>query len=234
MENLLYFIQKLQEPPIKKLDVLPEEVVVIPCMQKFKMAPYKFKTVKLSNAFLFEDEESIFYIADGEYGAIFITRTTANLYEYVFKDPYGIFPQSLRYYVADEHVFTPLLQYIKDKFGVFFTSASAHEKSTFLPVLKAGKELEKDYFIQGRLELLRIHVHETGKLSSFYLQPAKDKDKIYNHKFESTTIHRFKNSRGHWFLEVPVTAKITSEDHETIEIPSGNYIAHHPPPEVAD
>ena len=240
----LDFARELAEPKFQELAIVPSHVI-IPPLQRFEMAPYKFNAVKLRDAFVFEDDEAMFYVKNeyswehnyyvSQYGMYFVTRTSGRLYHAELTEK--SFPKSLQYYVANERKGIDLDKYVEQKFGVCMTChALGVKKSTWKPIHEAEpSDIEEDYVRQGSLELLRVKItdEEWYKLLGLYLNVPESLDeasRIYNHVFSSADVYRFKNNPEFFFVRVKEDGEIKSDDHETVKIAKGDYLAYHPVP----
>jgi len=249
VERIMRFIKQLAEPEFKKLAVIPTHII-IPPLQRFEMAPYKFERVKLNDAFIFEDDEAIFYVKNeyswkhdyyvSQYGMYFITRTGGRLYHAELTEK--SFPLPLIYYTTQKTASKTLNEYVNKKFGVYMTCYTLDvKKSTFKPLHQAKiEDIEEDLTQQGNLTLLRVKIDadERSKLYSYYVispEICEVPNRIYNHEFTNGEAYRFKNSEEFFFVVVDEDSEIKSSDHETVKIGKGFYIAYHPVPrEVVD
>jgi len=248
MEKILDFVRELAEPKFQELAIIPSHVI-IPCLQRFEMAPYKFSRVKLNDAFIFEDDEAIFYVKNeyswkhdyyvSQYGMYFVTRKSGRLYHAVLTDK--SFPEQLHYYTSEKTVSKTLNEYVRKKFGVYMTCYTLGvKKSTWKPLHEANiEDVKEDYIQQGSLELLRVQIDagERSKLYSYYLDDSqeipeisKEATRIYNHEFTNGNVYRFKNSEEFFFVIAHEDGKVKSSDHEDVNIEKGFYIAYHPVP----
>lgn len=244
LKMFLDFVREIAKPKFQELAILPSHAI-IPPLQRFEMAPYKFNRVKLSDAFVFEDDEAVFYVKNeyswehdyyvSRYGVYFVTRTSGRPYHAELTEK--SFPTSLAYYTTTKYIPTTLDEYIQKKFGVCMTCHTlGAKKSTWKPLHEAEPgDIEEDYIQQGSLELLRVGItdEEWLKLLGLYLNvPEKlnEASRIYNHEFSSADVYQFKNDPGFFFVRVKEDGEIRSNDHGTAKIEKGDYIAFHPVP----
>jgi len=218
-------IERFKSIEIKEL-VLEPPNSVIPALQQFRDAPHKFQRMALiptlsDNFFpdlVFIGDECL--VSTSQRRMVFITRTSKQIYSLDLEA--NDFPEELNYYVMPDKVgYKPFEKSIED----FFKPN---------PV-----EVDK-LIIQGSLEIQKIASDEALKRHAETLPVQFDEEynrlppKIFNHQFEGEDfyLYRFPQHRGYFLLEAFKPVKITSPDHDDIELREGWYILYHPPPQV--
>jgi len=222
--------EKYSNPQINILAIYPN-VSIIPALQRFQMAPYKFKRgitfAEGNKYFVFFDDEAIFVLPEeikqgcGIYYtpmAYVFTRTSKKIYG--FPVPLDVFPASLSYYISDglEYLQTyDNLLLVKDHFR--------------LHLVPYGKP-----FKQGHLELVEICSVNEDKVYRWAREICEVKDAeypIFNHKVKNASVYKL-DETDYLIYSIKPT-KIISDEHGEVELKDNTwYLVYHPLPSQAD
>jgi len=211
-ENL---VAPVKEPEITFLPIIPPNNI-IPALQRFKDAPYKFqKGYSFGDGIkylVWFDEESIitYNTFSGDVDLFVFTRTSKRIYAMPL--PLKMLPTHLSSWVGFDERLQTMSDFtlIKEHFGL----------KVYI------KDYKKD-IVQGDLVLHAINVSRIRKVNLWSIEQT---DVIYNHKFENATVYKLPYNL--WLIVTFKNPKIISSDHETVELePYEWYIAYHPLPE---
>jgi len=215
-------IQTLEQmPEIRELAIIPPNSV-IPQLQQFQDAPYKFERIALTIEFTVDyvERDFVFAIYDclisvRERRMVWLTRTHKNLYSMPL--PLEIFPEELKYYQAEKErangmTFLDLIQ------------------EWFKPIITVLEETK-----QGNLEIARIRELNLSKYAKPYLDNENNWiTNIYEHKITSENqdfyLYEFPQFPEYFLLSANEQVRLSHPQHKTIELREGTYLLYHPEP----
>ena len=218
IDEILKKLKFAIEPEIKELVVLPERFMIIPTLQRFSTALYKFKKFKFNNGIAYFDGEGVI-VYTNHYIKLYVKpRYSRKIYSIKYEYDYDL-PEELR----------PRYYLLTDEGAQFVSVNYSEELVKYLFGLEIDLE-NAEFFQQGHLYIFKLWYRRNTEY--WFIKEEENKpievSDIYGHKLVDAVANVLTNEI--YYIRSEKEFTINHEEHGSLTLNRGEYLLFHPRP----
>jgi len=213
--------QKLEfaiNPKFHELKVFPYKFMVVPSLQRFGMATYKFKKIETKYSIAYFDGESLIIYNNDTIELYIKSRSSRKIYHKIFYEENEV-----------PYVLIPRLSDLTTEKAEFMGFENNEDLARELFSLKLTLDSANVYH-QGHLYALRIYSVSNIDLwlrKNEYKMTDKS-DEIYGHKLKDNFAYAITDEI--YYLDTGTETIVEHLEHGTHVLPQGKWLLYHPRP----
>ena len=218
ISEILEKLKFARDPEIKDLVVLPTKFMTIPTLQRFAMAPSKFKKIRFNTGLAYTDGEGIIVYSSDFIKLYIKPRYSTRIYAIKYEDEYGL-PEGIRpkFYLLTEDGSQYIdVNYSEELVKYIFGLEIELEHTT---VFNQGHLYAFDLWHKRNIELWLMK--DTDNTLVFV-------DEIFGHKLVNAEANMLTSEI--YYVKSENDVIIQHNEHGELVLPKGEYLLYHPRP----